>query len=154
MTTPPYASLNARALAWLIDTLIVVVPVGLALLALALALGDDLQDVFSVGVVPLTLAAAALYYPRTMGRSGPFEGQTWGKQIARVRVLRLDGQPVTGGTAVLRDVFGKWFLFSLLAFFAIFVPTIVNFIWPAFDKQAQALHDKMAATVVVRADLA
>jgi uncharacterized RDD family membrane protein YckC len=125
-----------------------------ALLGLAVILGDEFQDVASIGAVPLTLVVASLYYPRTMRRTGPLEGQTWGKQLARIRVLRVDGQPVTAGTAMLRDVFGKWFLFGALAFFAVFVPTLVNFIWPAFDKQAQALHDKMALTVVVRADLA
>ena len=153
-TLPPFASFGARALAWVIDTLIIVVPVSLALVVLSLVLGDDLRDVWSVGVIPLTLVAAALYYPRTMGRTGPLEGQTWGKQLARIRVLRLDGQPVTAGTAVLRDVFGKWLIFTLLAVVAIFLPTLVNYLWPLFDKQKQALHDKVAATVVVRADLA
>lgn len=149
----PLASFGARALAWVIDTLVVVLPVSVALVVLSLLLGDDLQDVWAFGVVPLSLVVAALYYPRTMGRTGPYEGQTWGKQLTRVRVVRLDGKPVTGGTAVLRDVFAKWGIFQLLTVIAIFLPTVVNYIWPAFDKQGQALHDKMAATVVLRADV-
>ncbi|MDA0183774.1 RDD family protein [Solirubrobacter phytolaccae] len=150
-TLPPFASFGARALAGIVDALVIVVPVSVALLVLSAVLGDD---VWSVGVVPLALVAAALYYPRTMGRTGSLEGQTWGKQIARIRVLRVDGQPVTAGTAVLRDVFGKWLIFTVLAVIAIFIPTLVNFVLPLFDKHKQALHDKMAATVVVRADLA
>jgi uncharacterized RDD family membrane protein YckC len=153
-TQPPVASFGARALAWVIDALVLVVPVSLALVMLAVVLGDGVRDVWSVGVIPLTLVAAALYYPRTMARSGPLEGQTWGKQIARVRVLRMDGEPMSAGVAVLRDVFAKWLLFSLLAVVAIFIPTLVNYFWALFDKQTQALHDKVAATVVVRTDLA
>lgn len=148
------ASFGARTLAWLIDALALLLPVSVALVVLAVVLGDDVQGVWSVGVLPLTLIVAALYYPRTMGRSGAYEGQTWGKQVARIRVLRVDGQPVSAGTAILRDVFGKWFVFGLLAAVAVFIPTIVNYVLPAFDKQGQALHDKMAATVVLKADLA
>lgn len=153
-TTPPFASFGARALACVIDGLIVVVPVSLALLVLASALGDRFDGLWTVGIVALTFVVSALYYPRTMGRTGPLEGQTWGKQIAGIRVLRVDGQPVTGGTAMLRDVFGKWFLFTIVAAVAVFLPTLANFGLPLFDKHKQALHDKVAATVVVRADLA
>jgi uncharacterized RDD family membrane protein YckC len=79
-------------------------------------------------------------------------GQSWGKQVARIRVVAIDGGPVSAGTVIVRDVVGKFAIFTMLAVIALFVPTIVNFLWPLFDFRNQALHDKMAQTLVVSSE--
>lgn len=142
-TLPPAASWVSRALAAVIDALVLSAATAIVL-APALLSGRDTDLV----AVPVLLIAAAAYYPLTMRAAG----QTWGKRVARIRVARVDGKPLDAGTIVVRDVVGKTLIFTVLAVIALFVPTLVNFFWPLFDSRKQALHDKMANTLVVRAD--
>jgi uncharacterized RDD family membrane protein YckC len=134
------ASFPSRVLAGLIDVLVIGAATGLVL-APALLLGRDTDLI----AVPVLLLVAAAYFPLTMRSAG----QTWGKRVARIRVVRADGRPLDTGTVIVRDVVGKTGIFTVLAVIALFVPTLVNFAWPLFDKRRQALHDKMAQTLVV-----
>ena len=83
--------------------------------------------------------------PILMGRSGPQNGQTWGKQALGIRVARDNGQPFTYGTALLRDFVVKGLLFGALA-----VVWLVDALWPLWDEQNQALHDKLVGTHVLK----
>ncbi len=73
------------------------------------------------------------------------EGQTPGKKLLGLRVIRLDGAIPTVGTMWLREVLIKgvlWYtLIEILAF--------VSFIWAFFDKDRQTIHDKMVNTYVI-----
>ena len=57
-----------------------------------------------------------------------------------LKVVRLDGQPVTFVVALVRA------LACLLSMFVFFL----GFLWIAWDREKQGWHDKIAGTVVVR----
>ncbi|MDP1991745.1 MAG: RDD family protein [Syntrophales bacterium] len=67
-------------------------------------------------------------------------GQTLGKRLLGLRVIRISGEKMTLGIAFLRWV-GS--LVSGIFFF-------LGFLWIAFDGRKQGWHDKIAATLVVR----
>ncbi len=69
-------------------------------------------------------------------------GQTPGKILLRIKVIRLTGRELTYGTAFLR-----W-LGYLLSGFVFYL----GFIWVAFDRKKQGWHDKIAGTLVVHID--
>jgi uncharacterized RDD family membrane protein YckC len=66
-------------------------------------------------------------------------GFTPGKGLLGLRVMRLDGQPLTFWPALLRFI-GYWV--SALCLFR-------GFFWIIFDRRRQGWHDKFARTVVV-----
>ncbi len=87
----------------------------------------------------LWLSALLLYvYDRWLlqGRTG----QTWGKRILRIRLLRMDnGLPVGPGHAFIRD------LAHMLD-----VPCLpIGLLWPLWDARRQTFADKLASTVVI-----
>ena len=69
------------------------------------------------------------------------KGQTPGKMALELKIIR-PGYDVPGiGTALMREVVGK---------FVSYITLLIGFIWVAFDPQKQGLHDKIAGTYVVR----
>jgi predicted Zn finger-like uncharacterized protein len=68
-------------------------------------------------------------------------GQTPGKMALRIKVIRTDGSPVSYGRAVLREVPGKFLSSILLG---------IGYLMVAFDNKKQGLHDKIAATYVIK----
>ena len=66
-------------------------------------------------------------------------GTTVGGIICHLRVVRIDGQPVSWETAILRA----------LGCFLSLIAAGLGFFWIAFDRERQAWHDKIAGTVVV-----
>jgi uncharacterized RDD family membrane protein YckC len=85
-----------------------------------------------------------------MGREGERNGQTLGKQICGIRVIKEDGTPVTAGFAVLRDFVVKGLLFGTVGSFFFGIPGLLNVLWPLWDDRNQALHDKMLSSFVVK----
>jgi uncharacterized RDD family membrane protein YckC len=67
-------------------------------------------------------------------------GQTIGKMIFRLRVLKTDGQPLTFSRALART-----FAYTLSA-----IPFFLGFFWVAFTSKKRAWHDAIAGTMVVR----
>ncbi len=67
-------------------------------------------------------------------------GQTLGKRLLGLRLIRTSGEKMTLGIAFLRWVG------SLIS--GLFV--CLGFIWIAIDHQKQGWHDKIAATLVIR----
>ncbi len=77
--------------------------------------------------------------------------QTPAKRLMNIYILDINsGQPITAGRVWVRDVLVKLVLVGGLTF-VIGVATIVDSIWVLFDKNRQALHDKVVSTVVVYA---
>ena len=68
-------------------------------------------------------------------------GQTPGKMLVRVKVIRTDGSAMTYGQAFLREVLGKFVSGILLG---------IGYLMVAFDSQKQGLHDKIADTYVIK----
>ena len=111
---------------------------------------ETLNTVIDIASIPYTIAFLLLYYPLTMRREGAHNGQTWGKQACNIRVVRTDGLPMDAATAIMREAVIKYLLFSTLAACALFIPTLLDYLWPLWDDRNQALHDKLANTYVVR----
>ena len=69
-------------------------------------------------------------------------GQTVGKQVMGLRVVKADGTPITPVTALLRYI--GYFVNTVLIF--------LGWIWIIIDSQHQGFHDKIAGTLVVTAN--
>ncbi len=77
--------------------------------------------------------------------------QSPAKRLLNVYVLDIQtGQPITAGRVWVREVLVKQLLVTLIGA-VIGVASIVDSIWVLFDKNRQALHDKVVGTVVVYA---
>jgi uncharacterized RDD family membrane protein YckC len=84
------------------------------------------------------IVISVVYYVRSWARSG----QTVGKMWIKAKVVGADGQPVSIGRALLR----------YLGYIVSAVLLSLGFLWIAFDRKRQGLHDKIAGTYVVKSD--
>jgi uncharacterized RDD family membrane protein YckC len=77
------------------------------------------------------------------------QGQTPGKQLLGMRVVRLDTRTYAGwGRMFLRDFVGK-LLVALVSSLIPFIGGIIADCWLLWDKDKQELWDKIAGTIVV-----
>lgn len=140
------ASRGRRFGALLLDWLIIAVVGFLA--AMVIYVGFDEDDVAVVLLYLSWLVLALLYYPLTMRRSGAHNGQTFGKQALRIRVVTAEGVPVTFGRAARRDVLGT----TVIGFFTSGLYALVDYPFGLFSENRQCVHDKIGNTYVFRAD--
>jgi uncharacterized RDD family membrane protein YckC len=96
------------------------------------------------GVLILTILFSYLYEVEHALRR---QGTTWGKRVMKIRIVPLDDStaPVTRGMLAKR-----WLVWYLLG---VFVPFFrwIDGLWQLWDQPyKQCLHDKWAATVVVK----
>ena len=93
----------------------------------------------------ISLAMAGAYYAVLNGSE---MGQTFGKRAMGIQVRDAGGSGGTIGAqrAALRYVTVG--LFRIVPFFGLF--TLLDGLWPLWDPRRQALHDKIAGSVVVR----
>jgi uncharacterized RDD family membrane protein YckC len=148
----PLAGWWSRVGATILDSLILSVPAAaLVLLVVAVAAGSEWAAVV-VGLAALVayFVAALFYAPLLMARGGRANGQTWGKQIVRIRVVRDTGEPVSLGFGFLRELVVKAFVFGFLGGFLLSIPTILDWLWPLWDDENRCLHDMLVKTHVVR----
>lgn len=68
-------------------------------------------------------------------------GQTPGKMVTRIKVVRTNGDEVGFGAAIFREVVGK-FISCMLLF--------CGYLMVLFDDRHQGLHDKIADTYVIK----
>jgi uncharacterized RDD family membrane protein YckC len=142
-----YASWGRRLGAYLLDVLVLVVPF-IAIVVIALVAGDpeDENDTAwaVIGFSYLAwLVLPFLYFTLMHGRES---GQTLGKRWLGIRVV----DDHTGRSVGYGRAFGRYaitFVFSL--FF--FIPLLLDYLWPLWDRKNQALHDKVVGSVVVKA---
>ena len=143
------ASIGRRWLAIIIDGFIVGIATVLLLIAggalapldAAMASGDgaavsDAFSQFQSTTITINLIVSAVYNVVLMVS---FNGQTLGKLMLRLRVVKKRGGRITILDALLRNVFG--YMVSQIF--------LLGFLWALFDKEKQSWHDKMAGTVVV-----
>ena len=120
---PPLAEWPARVGAALIDALI----------------SGFFQGVirpFSKPLAGLVGLGIFLYFQYRQGTTG----QTPGKQVLKIRLLReQDGQVVGFGTAVIRGILH---IVDVL-------PCLIGLLWPLWDTKKQTFADKIMKTVVV-----
>mgnify|MGYP003387956060 CR=1 FL=1 len=73
-------------------------------------------------------------------------GQTPGKKALSIRIVDAQGNPPGTGRALAR-YFG--FLLEGLAMY-VFFAGLLGWLWPLWDANKQAWHDKVAGTYVIR----
>ncbi|MEV4422672.1 RDD family protein [Patulibacter sp. NPDC049589] len=100
----------------------------------------------SLGLVLILSPAVGgfLYAPLLLRRRGAHNGQTYGKQLLGIRVVRGDGGAIDGGTAASREIVGV-FLLGLVPFYA-----FVDALMVPFGERGRSIHDRVADTLVVR----
>ena len=149
----PLAGWWSRVGATVLDGLILFVPVavlGGGAVAVAVNAGGAVEVIGWALAVLIYVAAVTLYAPLLMARGGERNGQTWGRQIVGIRVVRDSGDQLTLGTAFVRETVVKWLLFGTVGGF-FFIPTLLDWLWPLWDGENRALHDFIVSTHVVAA---
>lgn len=135
----PVASIGARFQALLLDSVlgfVVVLPAFLFLSA------TDSQGPGAALLVIVTIAALWTYQWYLVSTTG----QTLGKRWAGIRIVKVDGSPVTFGSAVLL----RAWVFSAITMVP-YVGTVIALvdIVMIFGSERRTLHDHLAGTRVV-----
>jgi uncharacterized RDD family membrane protein YckC len=98
----------------------------------------------------MIVALATLYYALVMRAS---DGQTLGKWLLHIRVVRTDGRAMSAPRAIWRQVV----LLVLPSFPTAGLPTagrivsalfVIDYLWPLWDRENRAIHDMLAGTRV------
>ena len=92
--------------------------------------------------VPMTIVFAPTYTVVVVLFVGLF-GQSPGKALSGIKIVRSNGMDISFGRAILRETIGK-----LIASLPLIVP--LGFLWVWFDGKNQGWHDKLADTKVIR----
>ena len=156
-----YAGWWSRVGAALFDLLVISVPaVVLAIVlfggATAAFSADDDAGVVTliVGLIAylgLLLAALIFYAPLLMRREGAGNGQTWGKQLVGIRVVRTDGTPMDFTHSAIREALVKGLGLGVASSMIPFIPYLLDALWPLWDDEHRAIHDMVVGTRVVEA---
>lgn len=157
----PLAGWWSRVGATLFDLLVIAVPaVVLAFLLFgsvgaAFSAGDGLGVLtLFVGVIAyitLVLAVVVLYAPLLMRREGARNGQTWGKQIVGIRVVRTNGVPMDFTWSAIREAVVKVLGVGFASAIIPLIPYLLDVLWPLWDEENRAVHDFIVNTRVVEA---
>jgi uncharacterized RDD family membrane protein YckC len=145
------ATWGSRVGAYLLDILFgVLIPAGIGI-PMAASGVSGLDTVGAVIILTSVFIGFPLYSAVVECRSGVHNGQTWGKQIVGIRVIRDSGETVGFGFALLRELIVRWFLIGFIGGL-FFIPPFLDLLWPIWDESNRALHDMVVNTHVVRAD--
>jgi uncharacterized RDD family membrane protein YckC len=90
--------------------------------------------------------AALLYAPALMARTN---GRTLGRMATGIRVVRANGEPMTFGAAVTREVVVKTLGFGFAGSLTGGIVNALDWLWPLWDPENRALHDMVVDTRVV-----
>jgi uncharacterized RDD family membrane protein YckC len=123
----------------------------LTIIVVGIAAGSDTGAVVT-GILGLLvfLVVALAYAPVLMARDGQNNGQTWGKQLLGIRVVRDNGDAMNFGWAALREIVFKGLVVSIASSIIPIIPWLLNYLWPLWDDQNRALHDMVVSTHVMR----
>ena len=141
-----YAGWSSRFGGWLLDWIIIFIPVIVLGLALRLATGTFDEEgqgpelLVGLAAIPLAPLYFALFHAGA-------RGQTLGKRVTRIRVR----DERTLGRLSLGRSLGRAYLTAVL-WWALYVGGILDALWPLWDSKNQALHDKAVGSIVVDAD--
>ena len=100
-----------------------------------------------VGILVIVMIGYIVWWLIVLGR-----GQTPGKQIVGIRVIKDNGEPSSWGYTFLREFVIKFLLVGFLSDATLGIARLVDYLWPLWDKaeKMQTLHDKLLGTIVVR----
>ncbi len=128
-------------------TIALLAPGGIILGVGPTALGIVLLSVGGLGYVIVLILYGAFF----MRREGIRNGQTLGKQWVGIRAVRDSGEPFNLGSGLVREFVVKNLLFGWVGGFFLYIPTLLDYLWPLWDDQNRALHDMVVSSHVVRA---
>jgi uncharacterized RDD family membrane protein YckC len=112
--------------------------------------GDRFVAALVDGLIAITIIGIFVNW-FMIGRQGDKNGMSLGKQAIGIRIVRENGEPMTVGTAILRELVIKTLLIGFVGWFFLGLPVLLDYLWPLWDTRNQALHDKVASTYVVKA---
>jgi uncharacterized RDD family membrane protein YckC len=148
------ASWGQRAVALLLDGLfstLLFIP-GVIVIAIGAASEDDDGSVNVVSGTLLAIGIALCVAAIVVGiwnvgwRTGK-HGWSWGKQVMKIKLVRLaDGVPPGGGVGL-----GRYLVRTLLGNISFGIYTLLTYLWPLWDERKQSLDDKIFSTLVVKA---
>jgi uncharacterized RDD family membrane protein YckC len=146
------ADLGPRIVAYLIDGFLVGAVIGvvyliLFVIAMVVASGGDaaqqaggaLAVLAWLVIIPIYLVLLLFNEVYLCGKNN---GQTIGKKLMKIRIVKEDGTSFTYMDAFLRNIVGYW-ISSLVC--------SLGFFWGLFDSKKQTWHDKIFHTLVVSA---
>jgi uncharacterized RDD family membrane protein YckC len=91
----------------------------------------------------------SLYYPSLMTVTN---GQTLGKLLLKIRVIRTDGERMTPVRALWRQVAIQIVAFNVVTYwlyaYGLFGLGLLDGAWPLWDRESRAIHDMLAGTRV------
>ncbi len=145
------ATWGSRVGAYLLDILFATVIPSIAGIVLLATGVDGLEALGAVVLIAAIGIAFPVYSAAFEARSGERAGQTLGKQIVGIRVVRDGGEPIGFGFALLRELAVRWLLIGFVGGW-FFFPPLLNLLWPLWDESNRALHDMVVSTHVVRAE--
>ncbi len=143
-----YAGFATRLVAWIVDrvaiaAIVAAVTVGIDLVLGSLGIMEMLGREEQTAVIMAVLTVLLAFLIPITYEIGFWllAGQTPGKRIMGLRIIRTDGRRLTVGNCV-RRLIGYWF--SAFLFF-------LGYLWVLVDDRRQGFHDKIAGTLVVYA---
>jgi uncharacterized RDD family membrane protein YckC len=143
LTDTPYAGVLIRFAAAFIDSIILGIVssvIGFILGMLAGLTGGD-STVVSIVSILSSILQFAIYIAYSVYFIGS-KGQTPGKMVMKIKVIKLEDKSVPGYTsAFLREIVGK---------IASSIVLSLGYFWAIWDPKKQTWHDKIAGTVVVK----
>ena len=100
-----------------------------------------------VGILAIVVIGYIVWWLFALGR-----GQTPGKQIVGIRVIKDDGSPSGWGYTFLREFVIKFLLVGFISDVTFGIGRLVDYLWPLWDRaeKMQTLHDKLLGTIVVK----
>lgn len=123
----PLASIESRFMALIIDSMILGAVAGAGFLGARNGAGGGLG-----------LIVGLAYQWFFMTQNG---GQTIGKMLMGIRVVKANGEPLRASDAILRYL--GYYLNSAIM--------MIGWLWATWDDDRQGFHDKLAGTLVVKA---
>jgi predicted Zn finger-like uncharacterized protein len=140
ITALPKAGFWMRVVATFIDTFIVFALqflLGTLLAVVGIANNSGSAGDMALLVQLFGFALSCTYYVFFTG----YCGQTPGKMVLRIKVIRCDGSSLSYGRAAFREIPAKFISGIIFG---------IGYLMVAFDEQKQGLHDRMADTYVIK----
>ena len=111
-------------------------------ICLASYLSGETAFSFSHAFIPVPLIGFIVWLIEVAYFTGfwVWRGQTPGKMLLGIKVIRTDSSPINLPYSLLR----------YLGYIVSMVTLFVGFVWIAFDSRKQGIHDKVADTYVVK----
>ena len=144
VATSQLASWGRRLAALMIDTVVLATIITVTVLAAGVPsdeLNDKIRNGDSLLILLLFVVPEAIYTTALIGSLN----QTFGKMAVGIKVVDAENRSPIG----YMRAFTRW-LSTALLWALLWVPGIVDHLWPLRDSRNQTFHDKFARSVVVR----